>query len=99
MGKIVVDLQEGFSNDAVEITVNGKLTYSEELIATNSSTGLADSAQLETEDDTIWLEVSLPQKQMNKKILLNVIATPYVGVKLVETSITFTSSTDSFVYT
>jgi len=99
MGKIVVDLQEGFSKDTVEIAVNGKLIYGEKSISTDHSNGLADSIQSETEDDTIWLEVSLPQKQMKNKILINVNAIPYVGVKLTETSISFTSSTDSFIYT
>ena len=99
MGKIVIDLQEGFSNDAVEITVNGKLTYSEKSISTDLSTGLADSILSETEDDTIWLEVSLPQKKIQNKILLNVNAIPYIGVKLTNSSIFFTSSTDSFIYT
>ena len=98
MGKIAVDLQEGFSNDAVEIVINGKLIYSEKSISSDNSIGLADLIQAETKDDTIWLEVFLPQKQMKNIILLNVNATPYIGVKFSETAIVFTSSTESFSY-
>lgn len=98
MAKVVIDLQEGFSNDTVDIVINGKTLVSNIIVNTDYSTGLAKSFKLETEDDTAWVEVLVKNRQLISKILININSVPYIGVSITENGLSYTSSTQEFTY-
>jgi len=95
---VVIDLQEGFSNDTVDIVINGKTLVSNIIVNTDYSTGLAKSFKLETEDDTAWVEVLVKNRQLISKILININSVPYIGVSITENGLSYTSSTQEFTY-
>ena len=98
MAELVIDLQEGFSNDSVLITVNGKEVYRQENVTTDYSVGLAGSIETNTTEDAVWLEVTIPSKHISNKTHINISSTPFVSAALAENGIVFKYSTERFVY-
>lgn len=93
-----VALQEGFSNDTVEVTVNGAAIFSKSGVSTRTQIGFADSAETEVGLGTVDLLVSLPQKSLSKSIALLVSEPTYVGVSVEAHGIAFNVAMEPFGY-
>lgn len=62
MTKLRIDLREGFSGDAVEIAIDGRVVYSRQDVRTDYSVGLADFLELELAGDAARIEVRVPAR-------------------------------------
>lgn len=93
-----VALQEGFSNDTVEIRVNGTELFRKSGVSTRLQIGFADSVETEVEADAVDLAVSLPQKSLSKSIVFPISDPTYVGVSVEAQGIVFNVSMEPFGY-
>jgi hypothetical protein len=82
MSKLQVDLQEGFTGDAVNVRINGLASLNKEGVTTKSLLGLAMSSEIEVPDGTITIEISIPTKNLAKTISLETPAAKYLGVSI-----------------
>lgn len=98
MTDLVIDLQEGFADDLVVLTVNDQVVYRNKHVSTDYSIGRADAINTVVEDETVWLEASLPDKQLHNKTFVNVTTTPFVAVSVSGNRITFKQSAERFIY-
>lgn len=95
---LVVDLQDGFSNDTVDIRIDGAERYHQTGITTDYTVGLADSVEIEVPSDPINITISVPSKQLVDTITLQVSTKIYLGVSIDENSIKHQISNEMFVY-
>ena len=92
-------LQDGFSNDSVLITVNGKQRYHKSGITTNRVISLADSVDIPMENDTAVISVEVSSKQLIGTLTVQVTDTPYVAVNIHNGNrVEMIPSKDSFRY-
>ena len=75
-------LQDGFNNDSVLITVNGKQRYHKSGITSNRVISLADSVDIPMESDTAVISVEVSSKQLIGTLTVQVTDTPYVAVNI-----------------
>lgn len=93
-----VALQEGFSDDAVEVRVNDREVFRKPSVSTRTQIGFADSVETEVESDAVDLVVSLPQKSLSKSIVFPISEPTYVGVSVTPQGIAFEVSMEPFGY-
>jgi hypothetical protein len=82
MSKLHVDLQEGFTGDAVNVRVNGQESLRKEGVTTKRLLGLATSSEIEVPDGAITIEISIPTKNLAKTISLEASPSNYLGVSI-----------------
>jgi hypothetical protein len=83
MPLLQIDLQEGFTDDAVEIRINGVEHFSRSGVKTRMQIGLATSLEgIEVPQGTTHIEVTLPQKHLSKTITVPVIGPTYMAVSI-----------------
>lgn len=95
---LVIDLQDGFSNDTVEIRIEGTEKYHQTGITTDYSVGIADSVEIEVPLGFINVEISVPSRQLADTIILQISTKVYLGVSIDENSIKHRISDEMFVY-
>jgi hypothetical protein len=77
-----VDLQEGFSGDAVEVLFDGKAAFRKSNVSTRTQIGFADSVEAQVDSGAVDLTVSLPAKGLSNSAVLTVSEPTYVGVSV-----------------
>ena len=77
-----IDLQEGFSNDAVEVYVNGAKVLEKEGVTTKRMLGLALSAEIEVPDGALDVEVKVPTKNLAKTFSVDSSDTSNLGISI-----------------
>ena len=82
MPSMRIDLQEGFSNDAVEVYVNGAKVLEKEGVTTKRMLGLALSAEIEVPDGALDVEVKVPTKNLAKTFSVDSSDTPNLGISI-----------------
>jgi hypothetical protein len=98
MPNLVIELQEGFKNDTVEILVDGREVFQKEGVRTDYTIGYADRAEWEGPSGMITVEVNLPQIDLTASIEVDVQKTKYLSVKVQEGRIEFKESDEMFYY-
>jgi len=93
-----VALQEGFSNDTVEIRVNGSEVLRQSGISTRLQIGFAASVETEVTRDTAELTIALPQKSLSKSLVVPLTGPTYVGVSVEPQGIVCRISAEPFGY-
>jgi len=93
-----IDLQEGFSNDAVEILVNGNSVLQAEGATTKRTLGLALASEIEVPDGTIDIEIRVPTKNLSKTISVEGSNTPNLGISIHDGEIKIITSERRFGY-
>lgn len=93
-----VAMQEGFSNDTVEIRVNGAEVFRKSGVSTRTQIGFADSVETEVDADAVDLTVALPQKALSKSLTFPLSEPTYVGVSVGAQGIAFDVSMEPFGY-
>jgi hypothetical protein len=93
-----VALQEGFSNDTVEIRVNGTEVFRKSGVTTRTQIGFADSVETEVDADAVNIMVSLPQKGLSKSLVFPIAEPTYVGVSVAAQGLVLDVSMEPFGY-
>jgi hypothetical protein len=65
--KVVIDLQEGFENDKVEIFDNEKRVFKAESVKTRTQIGLASSTEVDLKGDKVNLRVEVPSRNIDER--------------------------------
>jgi hypothetical protein len=93
-----IDLQEGFDQDAVVVSVNDQPVFDKNAVSTRMQIGLADRAQAEVPQGVVTISVSLPKKRLSTSIPARIDGETYLGISVKENSITHQISTSPFRY-
>lgn len=94
-----IDLQEGFDNDTVVITVNGSEVYHNSGVKTRLPVSVAHSFETQVAEDSAHIEVDVATKGRTGKIDLRPSEFPYLGVSLSrDGQVRFESSKEIFRY-
>src|SRR3982751_6654979 len=80
MQTLHVALQDGFKNDSVAVTVNGKEVYRKSGVTTNLSVSLADQFEAPVEGHTVRVDVTVSSKGLSQSAEVQVKETPYIAV-------------------
>ena len=82
MPSMRLDLQEGFTNDVVEIYVNGAKVREWEAVTTKRMLGLAASAEIDVPGGALDIEVKVPTKNLAKTFSVESSDTPNLGISI-----------------
>ncbi len=98
MKALRIALQDGFEGDQVVVKVNGKEVFKQENVKTKRQIGKAASFEVEVEEGTANVEVSLPLKNLSETIAFKVSGEAYLGVSIAEGKIGHKVSSEPFRY-
>jgi hypothetical protein len=94
-----IALQEGFSNDSVEIQIDGKEVFRKTEIKTRNQIGFADSFDLNLPEGSLRVSISVPTRQASETITLLLEDPVYLGISLTrEGKVTYQISREPFRY-
>lgn len=95
---LVIDLQDGFSDDVVMIKVEGNEVYYKKEVNTDYTLGRADSVEIQAHEGTIKVEIIVQSRNLSDAITLEVSAKIYLGVSILDEIIDFKISDEMFLY-
>jgi hypothetical protein len=98
MPSMRIDLQEGFSDDAVEIYVNGAKVLEKQGLTTKRMLGLASSSEIDVPDGSLDIEVKVPTKNLAKTFSVESSDTPNLGISIHNGELKSITSKKSFGY-
>lgn len=98
MGLLYIDLQEGFTDDAVVVRVNGQEVFRQEKVRTRLQLGLAESVEVTVAERSADIEVVVVSRNLSKAMKVQVSAETYVGVSIVDGEIDYHISDDLIGY-
>ncbi len=99
MRELTVDLQDGFEDEEVVISLNGTEVFRASNVSTRYQIGLARSVKLEAPGARTLLEVFLPRKGLSKSIELETTDPIYLGISVTaRREITHRLSSGPFLY-
>jgi hypothetical protein len=93
-----IDLQDGFTNDDVQIKVNGRQVYHRDALTTQRLLGLADSTQVAIEDGAAEVEIAVTSRGISRKQTVQLKGDLHLGVALEGASIRLHQSSKPFGY-
>lgn len=93
-----VALQDGFKNDSVAVSVNGKEAYRKADVTTNLSISLADQFDVQVEGRTAKVEVTVSSKGLSQSAEVQVEKTPYLAVSVKDGGVSIQPSREPFRY-
>jgi hypothetical protein len=82
MSKLRVDFQEGFTNDEIDLRLNGQELLKKAGVTTNRLLGLASSAEVEVPNGRVTIEITIPTKNLAKTISLESSGSEHLGVSI-----------------
>ncbi len=83
MKSLFIKLRDGFSNDAVTVTLNGKEVYRKAGVSTDLAISYADAVEVPVAESVVQLEVAVAGGQTKTK-KIRVHETPFVDVWISE---------------
>lgn len=95
---LVIDLQDGFMDDDVEIRVDGMLLSELENVTTSLLTGIATSVETIANAGNLTLTVNILTRDASSSLELHLLSDRYVGVSLTMEGIEFIVSDSPFGY-
>jgi hypothetical protein len=82
MAEITIDLQDGFMDDIVAVSVGGREVMREQGVTTRFQIGMAKSLQVAVPESTEVLEVEVPTKGERATVPIDPSNSVFVGVSL-----------------
>ena len=82
MARLGVHLQDGFSGDEVVVKVNGKERLRRSAVSTRRVLGLAERAEIEVEDGPLSIEISVPNRGLEKCVEIEASGEVHLGASL-----------------
>ena len=98
MSTLSIDLQDGFADDTVVISVDGQEVFGQSGVRTRRTIGWAASVETPVGTAPVRVEVSLPSRRLAATTTVNPDATPYVGVSVIDNQVRFATSHTPFGY-
>ncbi len=98
MPLLVIDFQEGFSEDNISVRIDEQEVLYKTDLNTDYSIGLADSFQIQVHKGLVKIDVIVPSRQLSNSIIISVSKTFYLGVSIIDHKINFISSDKMFIY-
>jgi hypothetical protein len=98
MISLVIDLQDGFSNDTVIVKVNDQEVFRKRNVNTDYALGRADSVEIPIHQGQVVVEVDVPSRRLSDTLVLESTNTVYLGISIVEDRIDFRISDKRFLY-
>lgn len=98
MARLGIHLQDGFTGDEVVVKVNGEERLRREDVRTKRVLGLAERVELEVDDGPLSVEVSAPNRGLEKRIELEASDEAHLGVSLTNGEIRVISRKTRFGY-
>ncbi len=98
MATIRVALQDGFEDETVVVSLNGKEVFNQKNVTTKRQIGKAAGFELKLEPGPANLELSLPLRKLSDQIALKVSGDVYLGISLVDGKIDHRISSEPFRY-
>lgn len=98
MALLVIDLQDGFSNDTVVVQVDGQEIFHKEGVNTDYSIGRADSVEIQVPEDFVRVEITVPSRRLSDTVVLKVLPTVYLGMSILDDKIEHRISDEMFLY-
>lgn len=94
-----IDLQEGFSNDAVIVSVNAREVYSNAQVKTRLQVGHADDCTVQISEPIADVTIALPGRNVKDSLQLPIRGTTYLGISVEKSgAVTFRVSGEPFGY-
>lgn len=93
-----IDLQEGFANDRVVITLDGREIYREDAVTTKLLLGYAQTLTVDAPEGPARLTVALPDRGLENTVSLPLNADTYVGVSVTSQGVEFIVASAPFFY-
>ena len=84
MTNLHIALHDGFRNDTVVITVNGREVYRRTDVTTNLAISRADASDVAVEEGELRVEVEVPTRNLRAAITLDATQKPYLAVEITE---------------
>jgi len=84
MNKLHIALQDGFRDDSVTITVDGRNVFDKKGVTTNLAISYADAVDAPVSNPTASVEVSVSSRSRSANLTVNVAETQYLSVNLSE---------------
>ncbi len=98
MSMLEIDLQEGFADDAVQITADGQEVFNQKGVSTDYSIGLAKKLRCELPEKRVTIEVTVSSRKLSASTEVDTGATKHLGVSLGEGEIVFQPQSKGFIY-
>ena len=84
MSKVMLDLQEGFTNEKVVIRLNRAVVFTSAAVTTKLLLGYAEQISIPSPRKASVLEISLPNHQIKYQIPVKANEDTYIGVSFVD---------------
>jgi hypothetical protein len=97
MATVNIALEEGFDNDRVLVSVNGK-HFERSGVTTKLQTGLAEQFETEVPDGKVTIAVDLPQRSINGNYAVEATETVFVGISADSQTLRFRHASHTFGY-
>lgn len=98
MTTLQIDLQTGFQDDPVEVTVDDEIVFQEDAVATSALIGVAEDVAVDVSEGTHRVEVRLPARDITASTEITVEGETYLGVSLEDNEVVFRVSEEEFGY-
>jgi hypothetical protein len=97
MATLNIALEEGFDNDRVIVSVNGK-RFERNGVTTKLQIGLAEQFETNVADGTVTIDVDLPDRPLNGSYKLDATDMVYAGISAEGQTLRFRHSSQLFGY-
>lgn len=98
MATLRIALHDGFEDETVVISVNGKEVFNQKNVKTKRQIGKAARFEVKLQAGSADVEVLLPLKKLSDRIALKVSDETYLGISLVDGRIEHRISSEPFRY-
>jgi hypothetical protein len=98
MPNLVIDLQDGFANDRVEVRVDDRQVYAKEGVSTDLRLSHADGVRLHVASGSVEVQVNVFSRGFSGTQRLDVAADVYLAVSVSDADLEFRTSDRPFFY-
>ena len=95
---LTIALQDGFSDDAVTVRVDGRTVIDNQVMRTDQRIGLAYALDVPGMAGLVALQVHLPDRDLQVSRDIDTQASPFVGISLLDGELVVTTSQTPFGY-
>jgi hypothetical protein len=96
MATLVIDLQEGFSNDTVVVRVDAAEVFRKSGVSTNLVISRADSVEAETAEGSVDVGIELPARGLSTSVRVDVAERTYLTVNVEDEIVTRASNEEPY---
>lgn len=95
---LTIDFQEGFRNDTVTISIDGKQVVHEENIETQMLLGVAKSFEMKIAPGERVIEIAVPTQNVKHEMSLNITSDVFIGTSIIVGDLRTMTSDKPFGY-